>query len=140
MGRKLLKINDVESTPKASKVQELELCMTRANASLLPTGQAETAFRFSGHQTFPLRITWIPIAVAELAAGRDPLTDIDEGITKLGLGKNMVEALRCWIEAFQVANKTENRWELTPMGLLVFDPKTGADPFLEDHPTAWLLH
>jgi len=32
--------------------------------------------------------------VAEIAAGRDPLTDIDEGITQLGLGKNMVEALR----------------------------------------------
>jgi hypothetical protein len=100
----------------------------------------QPVFRFSGHQTFPLRLSWLPKAVAAISKGVDPLTDIDLGITKLGLGKNMVEALRCWIEAFQVANKTENGWELTPVGLLVFDPKTGADPFLEDHTTAWLLH
>src|SRR5690348_9570787 len=79
-----------------------------------PSRPAETSFRFSGHQTFPLRIAWIPKAVAEIAAGRDPLTDIDEGITQLGLGKNMVEALRCWIEAFQIARRTDNKWMLTP--------------------------
>lgn len=114
--------------------------------SLRPPGRTRSpareqpAFRFSGHQTFPLRLSWLPKAVAAISKGVDPLTDIDLGITRLGLGKNMVEALRCWIEAFQVANKKENGWELTPVGLLVFDPKTGADPFVEDHTTAWLLH
>ena len=102
--------------------------------------QADVAFRFSGHQTFPLRITWIPKAVAEIAAGRDPLTDIDEGITQLGLGKNMVEALRCWIEAFQIARRAEQGWMLTPIGSLVFDPSEGLDPYFEDVSTAWLLH
>ncbi len=93
-----------------------------------------------GHRTFPLRITWIPKAVAEIAMGRDPLTDIDEGITQLGLGKNMVEALRCWVEAFQVARRIEQGWILTPIGSLVFDPTDGLDPHFEDVSTSWLLH
>jgi hypothetical protein len=36
------------------------------------------AFRFSGHQTFPLRIAWLPKAIQEIACGRDPLTNIPE--------------------------------------------------------------
>lgn len=106
-----------------------------------PGSQAQAeAFRFSGHQTFPLRITWIPKAVTEIAAGRDPLTDIDEGITQLGLGKNMVEALRCWIEAFQIARRSEKGWMLTHIGSLVFSPSDGLDPYFEDVSTSWLLH
>lgn len=100
----------------------------------------ETSFRFSGHQTFPLRITWIPKAVAEIVKGRDPFTDIDKGITQLGLGKNMVEALRCWIEAFQIAKRKEDGWALTPIGSLVFDPADGLDRYFEDVTTSWLLH
>src|SRR5580693_4439407 len=93
--------------------------------------RTETNFRFSGHQTFPLRIAWIPKAVGEIVRGCDPLTNIDEGITKLGLGKNMVEALRCWIEAFQIANRGNGSWSLTPIGSLIFHPEEGLDPYLE---------
>ncbi len=97
-------------------------------------------FRFSGHQTFALRIAWLPKAIREIASGRDPLTNIDEGIVSLGLGKNMVEALRCWIEAFQVASKEPSGWVLSPIGELAFLPSSGLDPFLEDHSSNWLLH
>ena len=100
----------------------------------------EANFRFSGHQTFPLRIAWLPKAIREIASGHDPLTNIDEGIVSLGLGKNMVEALRCWIEAFQIATKKEAGWSLSAVGELVFAPSTGLDPFLEDHSSNWLLH
>jgi hypothetical protein len=97
-------------------------------------------FRFSGHQTFALRIAWLPKAIREIVSGHDPLTNIDEGIVALGLGKNMVEALRCWIEAFQVASKEVSGWVLSPIGELVFAPSSGLDPFLEDHSSNWLLH
>ena len=102
--------------------------------------ETRTNYRFSGHQTFPLRIAWLPKAVAEIAAGRDPLSNIDEGITVLGLGKNMVEALRCWIDAFQIATKKDGTWSLTTLGELIFSPSQGLDPYLEDHSTSWLLH
>src|SRR6267142_3135690 len=85
-----------------------------------PSTKVESAFRFSGHQTFPLRIAWIPKAVREIVRGSDPLTNPDEGITKLGLGKNMVEALRCWIEAFQIAHKPQGEWLLTHVGNVIF--------------------
>lgn len=99
----------------------------------------ETTYRFSGHQTFPLRIAWLPKAALQIRQERDPLTDPDEGILRLGLGKNMVEALRCWIEAYQMAERNEGQWKLTPVGDLVFGD--GAlDPFLEDSATPWLLH
>ena len=97
-------------------------------------------FRFAGHQTFALRLAWLPKAAMAIASGKDPLTDIDEGITTLGLGKNMVEALRCWIEAFQIADREQGRWKLTPVGELVFDPRRGLDRYLEDVSTSWLLH
>ena len=102
--------------------------------------RSEPTFRFSGHQTFPLRIAWIPKAVREIVAGNDPLTDIDEGITELGLGKNMVEALRCWIEAFQIASRVDGAWFLTPIGEQIFHPETGLDPFFEDVTSSWVLH
>jgi hypothetical protein len=105
-----------------------------------PPPQVKAGFRFSGHETFPLRIAWLPKAVKAIVHGLDPLTNVDEGIAKLGLGKNMVEALRCWIDAFQVATWTESGWKLTRVGQLVFQPKSGLDPYLEDHSTNWLLH
>lgn len=125
---------------KKSKIRELEVSGPKSSGDRPPSGRPGILFRFSGHQTFPLRITWIPKAVAEISAGRDPLTEIDEGITELGLGKNMVEALRCWIEAFQLARRGERGWVLTPIGLMVFDPRNGLDPYYEDVSTSWLLH
>ena len=52
----------------------------------------------------------------------------------------MVEALRCWIEAFQIASPTDSGWVLSSIGEKVFSPTNGLDPFLEDHSTNWLLH
>lgn len=108
----------------------------------LPSSASKTepGFRFSGHQTFPLRIAWIPKAAQHIIAGNDPLTDVDEGITQLGLGKNMVEALRCWIEAFRIAERDSGVWQLTPIGKLIFHTETGQDPYFEDVTSAWVLH
>ena len=97
-------------------------------------------FRFSGHQTFPLRIAWLSKASLEISKGKDPLTNIDEGIISLGLGKNMIESLKCWVQAFQIATRTEGSWKFTPIGELIFSPLDGLDSYLEDHSTSWLLH
>jgi len=97
-------------------------------------------FRFSGHQTFPLRIAWIPKASIEISKGKDPLTKIDEGIVSLGLGKNMIESLRCWIQAFQIVERREKNWKFTQVGERIFSQSGGLDPYLEDHSTSLLLH
>ncbi|HEX8554589.1 MAG TPA: DUF4007 family protein [Sphingomonas sp.] len=96
-------------------------------------------YRFGGHQSFALRIAWLPKAVAAIEAGIDPLTDPIVGVVELGLGKNMVEALRCWIGAFGVAERGRGGWTLTPMGAAIFG-SGGHDRFLEDVQTLWWLH
>ncbi len=96
-------------------------------------------YRFGGHQTFPLRITWLPKAAIGLSQGRDVLGDILEGVVALGLGKNMVEALRCWADAYGVAARSSHGWALTDEGNAIFGP-TGFDRYLEDVQTLWWLH
>lgn len=104
-----------------------------------PTSQESPVFRFSGHETFALRIAWIPKAAAEIVAERDPFTNADEGIVSLGLGKNMVQSLRAWIDAFQIAQKRGEQWSLTPIADLIFG-KEGLDRYGEDPGTPWVLH
>ena len=104
----------------------------------LKSGPAEL-FRFGGHQTFPLRTAWLPKAALGLSGGRDVLSDIVEGVVGLGLGKNMVEALRCWADAYGVAQRTGNGWGLTDEGKTIFGPD-GYDRYLEDTQTLWWLH
>lgn len=99
----------------------------------------EAQYRFGGHQSFALRIAWLPKLAAAIEEGSDPLTDPLKGVIDLGLGKNMVEALRCWVEAYGVARRVGTEWQLTPEGAAVFGAR-GYDPFLEDEQTLWLLH
>ena len=97
-------------------------------------------FRFSGHETFAFRHAWLPKAYRFLR--QDPLAFSDEesAMIELGLGKNMVRALRFWVEATNVALPVSRRkLELTEFAHIVFGPH-GFDPYLEDIRTLWLLH
>ena len=59
---------------------------------------------------------------------------------ELGLGKNMVRALRFWVEAAGVVRPVSGRGlELTEFAHAVFGSQ-GFDPYLEDVRTLWLLH
>ncbi len=96
-------------------------------------------FRFGGHQSFALRTAWLPKAAQAIEAGEDIFTDPLRGVVRLGLGKNMVEALRVWVEAYGVAKRPKGAWELTEFGKALFGVG-GYDRFLEDEQTLWLLH
>ena len=96
-------------------------------------------YRFGGHQSFALRTAWLPKAAQAIEEGKDVFTDPLRGVVSLGLGKNMVEALRVWVEAYGVASRKTGHWQLTPFGKAVFG-KGGFDRFLEDEQTLWLLH
>ena len=95
--------------------------------------------RFSGHETFACRFTWLPKAVRLI--GHDPaaLSDDDTSMLELGLGKNMVRSLRFWLEAFGVARSGPDGWSLFPFGETVLGPD-GRDQFIERSETQWLLH
>lgn len=109
-----------------------------ANVNRIETTHAER-FSFSGHETFPLRVAWLPKAVAAVSQGKDPFSNPREGMRILGLGKNMVTALQCWSDYFGVIARHGADWQVTKFGQAIFGPN-GNDPFLEDKRTLWLLH
>ena len=97
---------------------------------------------FSGHESFPMRYSW-------LKKGYDLLLDDegafsrDDAMVHLGTGKNMVASIRHWGLACGVWEDAEGsrggRYVPTEFGhrLLADD---GWDPYLEDIGTIWWLH
>ncbi|MBW3127301.1 DUF4007 family protein [Hymenobacter profundi] len=95
---------------------------------------------FAGHQTFALRSAW-------LKKGLDALRDdarvfsADDALVTLGVGKNMVSAIRHWLIATQLVGAAERSGEFLASGLGTFlFAADGHDQYLEDPATLWLLH
>lgn len=89
---------------------------------------------FSGHESFPCKSLW-------LKKGYDFVRDggnfaAPDAVVKLGVGKNMVAAIRYWLRAFGLLSSDR----LTEMAHFLFDDDQGRDPFAEDLGTLWLLH
>ncbi len=104
----------------------------------MTTSQATKA-RFSGHETFACRFSWLPKAVRLIERQPEAMSSDEEAILSLGLGKNMVRSLRFWLDAFDVAAPGPAGWEVRPFGAAVLG-SGGADPFIERTETQWLLH
>jgi len=97
-------------------------------------------FRFSGHETFPCRYSWLPKAYAALTANPRIFADENEAMISLGVGKNMVRAIRFWAQAAGLAElASDGSYTITPFGTAVFG-RGALDPFLEDIRTLWLIH
>jgi len=86
-----------------------------------------------------LRFGWITKGFKAL--GHDAgIFESDNATVTLGVGKNMVNAIRYWLIASQVIESVGQPLVMTPLGKLIFNAKDGHDPFLEDDATIWLLH
>jgi hypothetical protein len=97
-------------------------------------------FRFSGHETFPCRYTWLPKAVRNLRENPALFANEDEAMVRLGVGKNMVRAIRFWADASEVTTPAQKQGvAVSEFGNAVFG-LTGHDEFLEDIKTLWLIH
>ena len=91
-------------------------------------------FVFSGHESFSCKSLW-------LKKGYDFLVhnynfNAPDAVVQLGVGKNMVSSIRFWMRAFMLTSKDE----LTPIAHYLFKDHDGADPFIEDLGTLWILH
>lgn len=96
--------------------------------------------RFSGHETFPFRYTWLPKAFSALQRDPEIFSDEEQAIVELGVGKNMARAIKFWIQVTGIARPGENGgYAVTPFGKLLLGPG-GLDRFLEDRRTLWLFH
>jgi hypothetical protein len=93
---------------------------------------------FGRHETFALRYGWLTKGF--MALQDDPhVFNSDVATVTLGVGKNMVNAIRYWLRATQMIEATEDGWQATELGLSIF-AEEGWDPYLEDEATLWLLH
>lgn len=94
------------------------------------------------HQTFHLRAGWLVKALHALHANSEALAG-PESHHDLGVGKNMLEAIRFWVVATRLAEPTgrsprTRRMELrlTRLG----DTLLRHDPYLEDATSLWVIH
>ena len=104
--------------------------------------------RFSGHDTFACRTTWLFKGIDFLNSRRDSENQID--ITKLnghlptidlGVGKNMVNAIKHWLLAFGIVDLEENDFgELAELIFADGEDDNNLDAFIEDKFTLWVLH
>ncbi|MGE0825237.1 MAG: DUF4007 family protein [Candidatus Binatia bacterium] len=101
----------------------------------------EKNYRISGHETFPCRYAWLPKIVRGIAKNPQLFSNEDQAMVDLGVGKNMVRAIRFWAQAARVVELAtrSRRYSLTPFGETVLG-EDGIDPFLEDIRTLWLIH
>ena len=99
---------------------------------------------FARHETFHPRYGWFRKAYG--AAVEDPrIFDRDDAPVQIGVGKNMVRAIRFWglaadlITESSILGQRAKRLVPTPFGDLLF-ADSGWDPWMEDPGTLWLLH
>jgi len=93
---------------------------------------------FGRHETFALRYGWLTKGFQALSQDQN-IFSADEATVTLGVGKNMVNAIRYWMQATQIMQRTPQGLEPTDIGNLIFS-EAGYDPYLEDEATIWLLH
>jgi len=104
-----------------------------------------TSLKFSGHQSFSFRNSWLTKGVYYLNKYPD-LFKRDDAMVILGVGKNMVSSIRHWCTVCQLISKQKvnlkNTDVITEIGDLLFinKNKIAWDPYLEDIGTLWLIH
>lgn len=100
---------------------------------------------FARHETFHPRYGWLRKAYEAARLGPETFTREDATV-ELGVGKNMVNAIRYWGVAFDLLEELRfpgrgRTVSLVPSALAdaLFD-EAGWDPYLEDPASLWLLH
>ena len=90
--------------------------------------------RFAGHETFHCKNIWLKKGYDFLVMEKK-FSDPD-AIVELGVGKNMVQSIRYWLEVFGI---TEDHLLSNEYAEKIFS-STGLDPYLNDIGTLWILH
>ncbi len=92
---------------------------------------------FGRHETFALRYGWLSKGFAAVSKN-SKVFESDDSTVDLGVGKNMVAAIRYWLRASQMMHPSEPK--PTELGEMIFKKGDGFDPYLEDEATLWLVH
>lgn len=95
-------------------------------------------YSFGRHETFPLRFGWLTKGYGAWREDKNVFESEDATVT-LGVGKNMVHAIRYWMLASQTVALDGRGLKSTELGQRLFS-REGWDPYLEDDNTIWLVH
>lgn len=91
-------------------------------------------YTFSGHESFPCKTLWLKKGYDFIKKGGD--FNASEAVVDLGVGKNMVSAIRFWIKSFGLNKDSKTHW----IAEYILNSNKGKDPYMEDLGTLWLLH
>lgn len=94
---------------------------------------------FSGHDSFALRHGWLEKAYREVSTQSNDCSPFaaENSITRFGVGKNMVNAIKHWAIATNFICKAEDYFEPTEYAEMIM---TSFDPYLEKTATLWKIH
>jgi hypothetical protein len=96
-------------------------------------------YTFSGHDSFQCRLLWLKKGYDYLREGRS--FSADDAPVILGVGNNMVRAIKHWLRAFGLLDEaTDQPTQLADLLFGYRDEGAPFDAFLEDNATLWLLH
>jgi hypothetical protein len=95
---------------------------------------------FSGHESFVCRYGWLPKLYETIANNPTAITNDEDAIVHLGIGRNMVKSIRFWGQAFDLIETESSAIGLTDFAKSLLDPDQGTDPFLENLSSLWKLH
>ena len=96
--------------------------------------------KFRAHDTFAIRKGWLHKGMRHIL--NNPRLFVDKNVNamdELGIGSNMVKALRYWLQAFGLTietGTTTKKQEFTDLGKIIWDN----DAFMEEDGTYCLLH
>lgn len=94
-------------------------------------------YRLKGHGTFMLREGWIYKGLNALNYDNKVFTDKEHGADELGVGANMVSAIRYWFNACGlIVEKKREGCALTELAKCIYF----YDPYFEDPVSLWFLH
>lgn len=100
---------------------------------------------FARHETFHPRYGWLRKAYEAASLGPETFSR-DDATVELGVGKNMVNAIRYWGLAFDLLDEVRlpgrgrtSSYVPSALADALFDD-AGWDPYLEDPASLWLLH
>ncbi len=100
-----------------------------------------TKVSFGRHESFALRYGWLTKGFQALNQSKsDDIFKDDDATVVLGVGRNMVNAIRYWLQAARlIERQAKGGFETTELGDYLFTEE-GWDPYLEDEATIWLIH
>ena len=117
--------------------------MAAAEAAIVNRGWNASgghAHVFSGHESFTCRYGWLPKLYEAVQQDEELFTTDERAILALGLGSNMVKAIRFWGQVFGLLQVQRGLARNTELARRLLDIDTGIDPYLEDPGSLWRLH